>query len=655
MVGLTGAIDAGLSGIMAATDAIETTSSNTANANTSGYAVERPVQVTNAGNPNVPGSVGDGTDVLSIGRGFNQYAYSQMVQATSAMEAAQTVQSGVSDLSGVLPVASGGAGGLGSHVSSFFDAASTLSQDPASLPDRTNFLSQADTVAAAFRQVGGNLQDRLLSVNQEISSAVDQINGMTSNIAGLNAKIAAQSADGHPPSNALLDRRDALVQKLGQQVGVSVLRSGNLVSLYLGGNALVEGAHSYSLATNSGTFLDGNVSLVYKPTGNDVSKVASGGKLAGYLSLRSELEGVQGQVGGMAAALASAVNTQQSLGLDQNGALGKAMFSVSGPEVFAASGNGGSGSLSASITNMSAFKSADYILTYGASGFTAENVSTGQTTALGSGSSLSLDGMTIGVSGTPSFGDSFEIKPSAGAAESLRVTMSDPSGIAAASAYVGTPGVLGSGGTISDANSGSETVSVGTPTVSGSLAAATPIVGSGSFGQNLTLRFTSSSAYEVLNNSGSVVASGSYSSGAGADFAISYPSPAGEVVPVQIAAGNAVAGDSFALRPGGGGSNGNMVSLAGLRSQDLLGGNTLSSAYSSLVTSVGDKGSEAQAAGDAAKSVFQQAQTLNQAASGVNLDTQAADLVKYQQAYQAAARVIAVAQSMFNDLVAAVG
>jgi flagellar hook-associated protein 1 FlgK len=126
------------------------------------------------------------------------------------------------------------------------------------------------------------------------------------------------------------------------------------------------------------------------------------------------------------------------------------------------------------------------------------------------------------------------------------------------------------------------------------------------------------------------------------------------VVPISLSAGTAAAGDSFALTPGGTGSNGNMVGLAALANQDLLSGQTFGNAYATLVSSVGSHGQAAQVTAQAAQAVLTQAQSTQQSISGVNLDEEAAHLVAYQQAYQAVAKVIAAAQTLFSSLLAAV-
>jgi flagellar hook-associated protein 1 FlgK len=295
-------------------------------------------------------------------------------------------------------------------------------------------------------------------------------------------------------------------------------------------------------------------------------------------------------------------------------------------------------------------------LTKTTAGFEATNVATGQTTALGNGSVFSLDGMTITVSGAVQAGDSFKLEPTAAAAQSLSVAISDPSAIAAASPYVATAGTLNSDGTITDHNLGNVQATVGGPVASGTLPPGAVPVPSTVFGQPLSIVFTSASDFEVRSSNGSVIASGALNATSGAELAIAYPAPApaGEVVTVSLSSGTAAAGDSFTLTPGGVGSNGNMVGIAGLATQQLLSRQTLANAYSALVTTVGSRGQEAQVAAQAAQGVLTQAQKSQQSISGVNLGEQAANLVSYQQAYQAAAQVIATAQTLFTSLLSAV-
>ncbi|HXC26331.1 MAG TPA: flagellar hook-associated protein FlgK [Stellaceae bacterium] len=647
MTGLSQVIDAGSSGLNAAIQALETVSNNTSNVNTPGYDVESVQQTEQVG---TVGSPGTGTDVTSIQRSFDQFVFSQMVTATSANQAAQVAQDNAENLTAIFPVASGGSGGLGVSLTNFFSGMNAVSQDPTSVADRETFLSDAQALAANFNSVGGQLSSNLASLNSQLSSAVSEVNSLTQQIANLNDQIETQSnSGGGGPPVGMMDNLDSLVQQLGQETGITVIASpSNTVNIYTtGGASLVAGSSSSNLVVTSGSYGSSTLSVTYQPTGQDISASLSGGTIGGIVSSQAQYVAAQNALGGIATALAAAVNTQQSLGLNLNGAQGGDLFSVGGPTVLADQSNTGSGTLTASITNTNAFTPDNFIVAKTASGYEATNTATGQVTALGNGPTLSLDGMTLAVSGTINTGDSFELEPTATAAQTLAVTTTDPSAIAAASPYVATAG----------SNLGNVTASAFSAVTSGSLPAGSVIVPASQFGQNLTVKFTSATTFNVLNSSNAVIASGSFSGTSGATLAVAYPSPpapTGEVSEFTLSAGTPAAGDTFSLTPGGVASSSNIQAMTNLANQNLLSGETLSSAYGSLVGQVGTVGQTASFNAQAASGVLNQVQSVQQSISGVNLDQQAADLITYQQAYQASAQVIASAETLFDNLLTAI-
>ena len=646
MSGLSQLINTGWSGLDAATKAMETVSNNTANVNTPGYNVE---SVQQAEVPGLPNGAGVGTDVTSIQRAFNQFVFSQLVSAGSANQAAQVAQNSAQNLAAIFPVASGGAGGLGAALTGFFAAMNAVSQDPTSLPNRQTFLSDAQVLAADFNSVGNQLATGLTQLNGQLANAVGTVNSLTQQIASLNQQIMAQQGAGAGSPNALMDTRDNLVQQLGQDLGVSVTAGPNgSVDVYTtGGAVLVAGGTSANLVATSGGYGGATLSVVYQPTGQDITASLSGGTIGGVIASQSQIAAAQNSVGGIAAALAASVNAQQSLGLGLNGAQGANLFSVGGPNVLAAAANTGSGSLSAAITDANSFVPSDYIITKTSGSFQATNIATGQVTSLGGGPTLSLDGMTLTVAGTINTGDSFEIEPTATAAQTLKVVTTDPKAVAAASAYVASP----------RSNIGNVTASAFSAAASGSLPAGTVIVPASYFGQNLTVKFTSATSFDVLSPLNTVIGSGTFSASTGAQVAVAYPSPpaaAGEVASFSLSPGTPAVGDTFTLTPGGVNSNGNVLAMANLASKNLLSGQTLGSAYGALVGQVCSAGQAANFAAQTAQGVLSQVQSVQQSISGVNLDEQAADLVNYQQAYQAAAQVIASAQVLFQSLLTAV-
>ena len=119
------------------------------------------------------------------------------------------------------------------------------------------------------------------------------------------------------------------------------------------------------------------------------------------------------------------------------------------------------------------------------------------------------------------------------------------------------------------------------------------------------------------------------------------------------------AGDTFTIgpnTPGSSGDNGNALSMAKLQSQGVLVGGTvgISAGYSSLVGVIGTVTHQADVAQSAQQAVVNQAQQAVASVSGVNLDEEAANMLRWQQAYSASAKVITTADTMFQTLLAAV-
>ncbi|MGC2200793.1 MAG: flagellar hook-associated protein FlgK, partial [Stellaceae bacterium] len=333
MTGLTQLLQTGLSGLSAAAEGMQTVANNTANVNTPGYNIEA---INQAELPPVEGGVGGGADVTSVQRAFDQFIYQDIVRASSSNQAANVVQANAQNLAAIFPVASGGAGGLGSAIGSFFAGVNQVAQDPTSAANRQALLGAARSLASSFNSVGDQISGSLNNLDGQVTATVQQINSLTQQIASLNQQITEQAGASGGAPNPLLDQRDQLVQQLGQQLGVTTIaRANGVLDVYTSsGAALVNGSSAFQLAVTASSYGDGEPVLSYGPNGQDVTNSLAGGQLGGLLTSRSQLVSAQDSVGAMAAAFASAVNQQQSLGLDLNGNLGGPLFSVAGPTVY---------------------------------------------------------------------------------------------------------------------------------------------------------------------------------------------------------------------------------------------------------------------------------------------------------------------------------
>lgn len=656
MSGLTQVLNVGISGLTAAMEGMQTVSNNTANVNTPGYNMETINQVALNSSTLPAGGLGSGTQVQSVQRAFNQFIYQEILGATATNQAAQTVVSNTQNLTAIFPVASGGENGLSEAINNFFGGVNTVAQNSGSVPNREVMLGNAQSVSSLFNSVGAALSANLTTQNQQIGAMVGQINTLTSQIAALNNTITAESAETGQAPNSLLDQRDQMVQQLSTMIGVSVVpgNSGAVNVYATGGAALVSAGTSFALKATSGSYLDGNTEVTYGPTGQDLTQSLSGGQLGGLIAFRAQLTSVANSIGALATSFGMAVNGQQAQGVDLNGNLGGNLFNVPSPTVFAATSNTGTGTLTTTIANPNSLVPDNFTVTLTGTGYQAKDLATGQVTSLGTGPNLTYDGMNLTVSGTINVGDSFEVEPTALTAQNLSVAISDPNLIAAASPYVATPGAMTSGGAIVNTNAGSETASIGPTVANGALPPGTVVVPAADFGQQLSIQFTSATTFNVVTSGGGTVASGSYSPTTGAEIALTYSGAAsGQSVTVTLSPGTAAAGDSFLLASAGPGNNGNINAMASLSAQNLVSGTSLGDYYAQLVSSIGNQGQEAQVASQASQGVLTSAQSIQQSISGVNLDEQAALLVSYQQAYQAAAQIIATTQTLFSGLILA--
>lgn len=618
-------LNIGASGLNAAQVALTTVGNNISNVNTTGYSRQTVVQteaISQSGTSMY--TIGSGVNVQSVQRAYSDFLTSALWTSNSSMQRASTTN----DLATTLNNALSASGNLQSALDSFYGAFSTVANTPGVASSRQSALGDAGQLATTFNTLGQQLTQQQTQVNSQISTTVDSINNVSANLASINAKIHAAGTN---VPNDLLDQRDNLVQTLSGYIGVSAYtQSDGTISVYASsGQALVSGDKSYALSTGNNQY-DPTRTEVLDSTGNVVSGKISGGTLGALLDYRTNvLDPVQNQLGQAAVALATSVNTQQSKGLDLNGNQGGAMFSVPAPTVLQSNTNQGSGAVSASITDASKLTGSDYTLSYDGSNWNLATTA-GQSVAMTANpdGTYSADGMTFALSGSAQAGDSFQIQPTRAAATGLTMTMTDPNGIAAAAALNATA-----------ATSNTGTGAIGAVTVTDPTNAALL--------SGATLSFPTSGSYQVTDGAGNVLSSGSYAAGQ------TISANGWSVTP----SGTPAANDSFSIGANSNGLNdtSNALALAALADAKVLNGGTQSvvDAYGTLTTTIGTVGSNAASNLTTQTSLYNNAMSAQQSVSGVNLDEEAANMVKFQQAYQASAQVISAAQTIFTSLITA--
>ncbi|HUA80986.1 MAG TPA: flagellar hook-associated protein FlgK [Dyella sp.] len=624
-------LNIGISGLNAAQVALSTVSNNIANASTSGYSEESVVQSETIGQTNSRYTIGSGVDVTSVQRAYSQYLTSALWSSNSNLQNATTTNT----LTGTLNSILSNSGNLQTALDNFYSGFSNVANSPGSSSVRQAALGSASSLTSVFNTLGQQLSQQSTQVNQQIGNTVSSINNLASQIAKLNGQISQASTNGDP--NALLDQRDQLVQQLAGLTGVSAsTTSDGSISVYTSaGETLVSGTQSYALSSGANQY-DVNSTDVFDSSGNDITSQLTGGTLGALINYRSNvLQPAQNALGQSAIALASSVNGQQADGLDLNGQQGQAIFSVASPTVLPSSKNSSGGAtVSASVSDTSQLTTSDYLLRYtgagsGTNGWTLTTTS-GQNVALtanGNGT-LSADGLTFSVSGTAQTGDSYEIEPTRNAAASLSVSMTDPSGIAAAAALTASAGTSNTG-----------TGAVGSVSVTNSSNA--------NLLSGATITFGAGGNYSITDGAGNTT-TGTYTTGqpiTADGWSLSLT-------------GTPASGDTFTVGSNANGlnDNSNALSLAGLSDAGVLDGGKTSvvTSYANLTAQIGSAGSQASSDLSTQTNLYNQAASNQQSLAGVNLNQEAANLVQFQQAYQASAQVISTAEQLFSSLITAI-
>jgi flagellar hook-associated protein 1 len=614
-----------VSALQAFQQAIEVTSNNVANASTPGYDVESIELATAAPQDSGDIPIGAGVNVSGINRAFSQAAANQFNTSQSSLSQLNALQSYTSQIDNLFGTT---AGGLTTALQTYYSGWSAVADNPTSTAARQALIGDATALAQNLNSTSTQLQNMNSDVNTRITADVQQINSISTQISKLNLQIAANTGTGQAP-NTLLDQRDQLVSSLGQLVGVTTTsNSDGSINVYVGnGQPLVLDNNTYSLTTVPNQFNASQLEVASSTSnGNSISSSITSGELGGLLTARTQsIDPALNQLGQVATAVAQSANTQQASGLNLSGQLGSALFSVGAPLATASSKNTDATTASASISDIGALTSDNYLLSYSGGAYTLTDQTTGANVPVtGAGtvaSPLTANGLSIVLSGTPAAGDQFLIQPTAQAAGTLSVAMTNPSGLAAAGA-VDT--------SASDANTGSATISTGTVTD-----AANPnLLGT------VTIAFTSPTTYSI-NGAGSFT----YASGGNIDD---------NGWQVQIT-GTPAAGDTFTVKSNAGntGDNTNALVFANQQSQGLLSGGTesVSGAVSALISGAGAQAQQVNTAQTAQTAVNTQAQTNLQSVTGVNLDQEAANLMQWQQAYQASAQALSVANGLFTTLI----
>ena len=613
-----------LTGMLAFQRALELTGHNIANANTPGYSRQVAEFSSRVGDGSGQTYVGGGTQISVIKRVYDSLIGEQLQNSTSGQARFEVLDSLAGRIDTLLADADTG---LSTGLQSFFNGLQDLGNDPSSIPIRQALIGEADGLANRFNSLDQRLGEVESEVNDRLQLAVGDINRLANAIAEVNDDIALAGQGSRP--NDLLDQRDRLVTELSGLITVNTaMQEDGAMNVFIGsGQSLVVGTQARQLGVSQSEFDPTRMSVVYEGAAGatPLDNSLSGGRLGGLLEFRqSMLEPARQSLGQTAIAFAARFNEQHVSGMDLRGNLGGDFFAIDPPGVLYSTDNSGSATVNTSVTDLGALTGADYIMQYDGASYGLVRADSGQpVTMTGTGTAADpfvAEGVSLVVAGAAAAGDRMMIRSGHGIAGSLRNQVTDPQAVAMAAPTraLSAPSNIGSAN-ISPA-------AVVDPADPALLASA-------------VIEFVDPTTY-TINGAGS--------------FAYSDGTPItinGSSVTIT---GQPATGDQFTIEAnyGASGDNSNGQLLTDIQSRGVLDGGSISinENYGRLVTSVGATTAQVQANLDAQNVVLANAEQAMLSNSGVNLDEEAANLIRYQQAYQAAAQVVSVVQTLFDSL-----
>ena len=674
-------INIGMSGLGAAQSGLYTLGNNIANADVESYSRQQNVQQTKGSQQYGSVFIGSGTTLADVRRVYNAFLENQLRSTNSLSTDASTYLSQITPLDSAL---SSSDTGVTAALQSFYTAMQDAAAKPSEDASRQLLLTSAQTVAKRFNALSSQLTQQNTTLNGNMEALATKVNDLTKSIADLNDQISRVSSVSGAP-NDLLDKRDGAVRELTGLIGADVVeREGNYDVYLKNGQALVLGKTTQTLEVAPGQSDPTRMSLMLNrgSTKMDITNSTTGGELGGLLRYRKEtLDPALNELGRVALVVSDAINSQLSQGIDNNGDFGATLFGdinsakAKAERSIASSGNDkNSGNLDVTIKDTGKLGTSDYQVTFTSeTGYSVRKLPDG--TAMGSfdlnddppavieGFSLSLNGNAVKA------GDSFKITPTRNAAANIESVLTDPKRLALSSPLTATNG---------SGNQG--TGQIGQPTLVSELdiydaAQRSELQAGIKYSTPVKLVFgddsSSPQAYKMYDAQGTAIGSGSIVPGQSNKLQLNVPMVDASGDPIMDGAtqktfsfemtitGAPKNGDNYTVALTGAGStdNRNAQALLDLQTRQTVGlgadgkGISITDAYAKLVSNVGGKAAQASMDSDATTALHQSATDSRNSVSGVSIDEETGNLIKFQQYYTASSQIIKAAQETFATLI----
>ena len=673
------------SGVRASSELLQTTSKNIANVNTEGYVRERTEFTTMVDN--------------QVGRGetyrlLNEFAQSQLNRDTSNKSFFDQF---ITEANRVDTIFSEESNNLSTGINSLFNNVQEALNQPSSTVARSLVMTDAQSLIDQMDRLSGIVLDQKSVVNEQLEIFSDEANSLIQSISTLNQNIAAVNGTNNAAdASSTYNERDKAIRDLSELIDIETLDGPNGEKLvFMGtGEAVVMQNGAFNLFSMTGDpdpnfkefTLDVNGGKAV-PLEVDVSKLK--GKIGGLLAFRDDiLVPAQNQIGQMGLAIADAFNEQNKLGMDATGQLGGNIFNIPSVGAYAYQANTGDAGMTATVEpgKGSELPASDFIITYtSATSVSIQPVDNkGEPLGDPSVADIPADGiinaddirnavpyqaatattpevlatvkdsfglqLNIDTTKTGNVGDQFQIKLNSDSASSITLATGRAEDLALASPIRTANSIDNTGTATISAGEVTSVTSGGFTTAPGLTNGGITLVKTGTANEYQISDENNTATTIIIPPPGNNVLSqaGTPYSDYGFDFDIE---------------GTPATGDTFTLEfnEGGFDDNRNGLKLADLQNGELVRLNvettatadnhkTFNQAYSGLVSDIGVITGQAITSGSAFNALAEQSEAWYESLSGVNLDEEAANLLRFQQSYSASAQVLAAAQEIFDTL-----
>ncbi|MDI9736268.1 flagellar hook-associated protein FlgK [Stutzerimonas stutzeri] len=660
----------GLSGLAASKTQLSITGHNITNVNTPGYSRQDATQATRSPQFSGAGYIGSGTTLVEVRRSYSEFLTSQLRSSTSLSADVEAYKSQINQLDSLL---AGTTTGITPSLQKFFSALQTAAEDPANIPARQLVLAEAEGLARRFNTVYDRLSEQNNFTNKQMAAVTDQVNRLAGSIGILNEAIAIAAANGKQP-NDLLDARDEAVRQLSGYIGVTVVpQDDSSFNVFIGsGQPLVVGSKVARLEVVPGQG-DPNrheVQFISGGSRQGITSQITGGELGGLIRYREEvLDSTMNSLGRLALAVSDQVNTQLGQGLDLKGQVGSALFgnyndpALAKLRVNAFVGNSNAQPLM-NITDTSVLTTSDYLMEYDGSSYKVRRLSDNQLMTVaenpvGTLSFTDKNGRDQGFqvvlgNPAPTAGDKFSLQPTRRGASDIKATLDQADQLAFAAPVRAQSTLQNSG-----------TGAIGQPNLLSAPSPIDPAALAAAF-EGLTLTYDGSGLTLPTPAPAGLVLSPSTVT-AGQTNTLNLTLTTGTAPNEQqysfefTLSGRPAAGDTFTFNynQSGVSDNRNALKLVDLQSKQTVGvtagiagsGFSFTDGYGELVERVGTLTAQARMDSEATGAILKQATDNRDSLSAVNLDEEAANLIKFEQYYNASAQIIQVSRSLFDTLI----